>query len=146
MGWKFLAIGVFTLAASGQPPAQLRPRKITETSARELVQQALLALGEKKGSVEIAPLPYPWAPEFYTLQAWRGPNQAGPDGVGVLQTHSFAVNPWTGDVWDLIACTRISSPQLQKEQKAMRKRSRFSSGSWKTLRNKSPGNCSAEAP
>jgi hypothetical protein len=35
----------------------------------------------------------------------------------------FAVNPWTGDVWDLWACgKRYSTPALRKAQAAIRKR------------------------
>jgi hypothetical protein len=34
----------------------------------------------------------------------------------------YGVNPWTGDVWDLWECKRISTPSLQKAQGDIRKR------------------------
>jgi hypothetical protein len=34
----------------------------------------------------------------------------------------FAVNPWTGDVWALWGCHRLSTPALRKSQAAIRRR------------------------
>jgi hypothetical protein len=34
----------------------------------------------------------------------------------------FAVNPWTGDVWALWGCYRLSTPALRKSQAAIRGR------------------------
>jgi len=34
----------------------------------------------------------------------------------------FAVNPWTGDVWDLWDCRRLSTPALRKSQAIIRSR------------------------
>ncbi|MGH7047251.1 MAG: hypothetical protein ACREE2_12790 [Stellaceae bacterium] len=34
----------------------------------------------------------------------------------------FAVNPWTGDVWSLWDCNRLSTPALRKSQAAIRRR------------------------
>ena len=73
----------------GLLPAQLPRHRITKSSACELVQQALLALGENKDSVQTGPWPYPLAPEFHTLSAWRGANYVGPDGVGILPNLLF---------------------------------------------------------
>ena len=58
---------------------------------------------------------------------------------GPLQTYYFAVNPWTGDVWDGIACTRITSPKIQREQESIWKRSGLPEEARKPLTNKSPG-------
>jgi hypothetical protein len=33
----------------------------------------------------------------------------------------FAVNPWTGDVWNLWGCQRLSTPALRKSQAAIRR-------------------------
>ncbi len=33
----------------------------------------------------------------------------------------FAVNPWTGDVWALWGCARLSTPALRKSQAAIRR-------------------------
>jgi len=34
----------------------------------------------------------------------------------------FAVNQWTGDVWNLWGCHRLSTPALRKSQAAIRRR------------------------
>lgn len=34
----------------------------------------------------------------------------------------FAVNPWTGDVWDLWGCRQLSTRALRKSQAAIRRR------------------------
>lgn len=34
----------------------------------------------------------------------------------------FAVNPWTGDVWNLWGCHRLSTPALRKSQGPIRRR------------------------
>lgn len=34
----------------------------------------------------------------------------------------FAVNPWTGDVWALWGCRRLSTPALRKSQAEIRRR------------------------
>ncbi len=114
-------------------------RTISGATARKLVRDALPALGENGSSVQIGPWKYRWAPEFYTFQAWRGSDKVGPDGVGILQTYYLAVNRWTGDVWDAIACVRITLPTLQKEQRSILNRSRLSPEKREALSNESPG-------
>ncbi len=37
----------------------------------------------------------------------------------------FAVNPWTGDVWALWGCHKLSTPALRKSQAAIRQRFTF---------------------
>ena len=34
----------------------------------------------------------------------------------------FAVNPWTGDVWDLWECRKLSTPALRRTQVELRRR------------------------
>jgi hypothetical protein len=129
---------IFLLAFSFTSWAQ--SRTISAATARKLVREALPAFGENESSVRIAPWKYKWAPEFYTFQAWGRPNRVATEGVGVLQTYYFAVNPWTGDVWDAIACSRITSPTLKKEQELiLLKRSYLSLEKREALSNKSPG-------
>ncbi|HZK90298.1 MAG TPA: hypothetical protein VFC56_09150 [Stellaceae bacterium] len=44
---------------------------------------------------------------------------------GITEVSSFgyfAVNPWTGDVWALWGCRRLSTPALRKSQAAIRRR------------------------
>ena|SRR6185369_17544430 len=50
------------------------------------------------------------------------------DEITALQTfpvyeirEEYAVNPWTGDVWDMFSCQQISNPQIQKIQEAIKK-------------------------
>jgi hypothetical protein len=127
-----LALGISLVAFA-------RDRTISERAARTLVQEALVALGWP--SVHVDPMKYYWAPEFYTFQAyWPGPVQD--DGVSVLQSYYLAVNPWTGDVWDAMRCSRITSPAIQKEQESIWKRSRLPAEAREPLHEKSPG-CSA---
>ena len=51
--------------------------------------------------------------------AWW-PNPHGSPVLGY-----YAVNPWTGDVWDVMGCKRISSPAIQAEQRSILKRSTY---------------------
>jgi len=111
-------------------------RTIDEAMALKLIDEALPAVGEVRASVQIGPWRYYWAPEFYTFQAWR----AGEGGV--LLTYYFAVNPWTGDVWDAMACKRITTREVQKDQEAIWARSGIPSEAREALRERSPADCS----
>jgi hypothetical protein len=46
-----------------------------------------------------------------------GLNQTGNGSFGF-----FAVNPWTGDVWALWGCHKLSTPALHKSQAEIRRR------------------------
>lgn len=111
-------------------------RTISSNKARELVREALVALNMNGPSVKIDHFRYDYAPEFYAFMAWW-PNPEGSPLIGY-----YAVNPWTGDVWDVTGCRRISSAALQKEQEQIWKRSNLLPGAEGTLHEKSPG-CSA---
>lgn len=126
-----LALGV-SFISSAHPPT------ISKGVARKLVREAVLALGESRASIQIGPWDYHLAPEFYTFSAWRH-NLAD----GLLVTYYFAVNPWTGDVWDAMGCKRITSPAMEKAQESISKRSRLPAKGWEALRQKSPA-CSEE--
>jgi len=115
-------------------------RTIDEETAHRLVELALPAVGEARSSIQIGPWRYYWAPEFYTFTAWRH-NPA----AGLVITYYFAVNPWTGDVWDAMACKRITSPEIQKEQEVIWKRSGIPSEARETIRNKAPADCAVDA-
>jgi len=123
------------LAASSASAAHLRT--IGQGAARKLVQEALVTLGEDGPWVQIVPWKYHWAPEFYSFEADRH-NIVD----GLLVARYFAVNPWTGDVWDAMACSQITSPAIDKEKQAIWKRSRFPPEAREALHNKSPGACS----
>jgi hypothetical protein len=125
------------LALSVSLASTAHPLTISERTARKLVQEALVTLGENGSSVDIARWKYYWAPEFYTFSAYRHNLKDG-----LLVTYYFAVNPWTGDVWDAMACKRISSPILEREQESIWKRSQLPDDVRETLQNRSPA-CSA---
>ncbi|MGO9096627.1 MAG: hypothetical protein ACLQGV_15570 [Bryobacteraceae bacterium] len=101
------------------------------------MQEALVVLGENPSSVQIGHWTYHWAPEFYTFSAWRSNVKDN-----LLITYYLAVNPWNGEVWDAMGCKRITSPQIQKEQEAIWKRSRLPDEARKALHEKSPACCS----
>lgn len=121
-----LAVGISFVASA-------HLRTIGERTALKLVQEALVTLGATGPSVQIRHWPYYWAPEFYTFQAWR-PNP----GEGPLLTYYFAVNPWTGDVWDAIGCERITSPAIEREQESILKRLGLPRDAQEILQTKSP--------
>jgi hypothetical protein len=111
-------------------------RTITRSEARRLVHEALVALNQDAPSVKIEQYRYDYAPEFYAFDAtW--PNPDGDPLIGY-----FAVNPWTGDVWDINACKQITSPVLARQQEAIWKRSKLMREAESTLHAKSPA-CSS---
>jgi hypothetical protein len=116
-----------------------RDRVISEKTARKLVREALVAMGDDWSSAPFEPLKDYWAPEFYSFMAYL----PGPEinGVSVLQTQYLAVNPWTGDVWDDTECRIITSPVIQKEQEAIWSRSRLPADARLPLHDKSPASC-----
>jgi hypothetical protein len=52
---------------------------------------------------------------FYVFDGLNKPPAEGSFGF-------FAVNPWSGDVWNLWGCHRLSTPALRKSQAAIRRR------------------------
>jgi len=110
--------------------------KISEKTAQRLVRQALAATEKAGEPFHIESWRHEWAPEFMTYSAYR-PGSLQSNGVSVLESHYFAVNPWTGDVWEAMGCYRITSPAIDKEQKAILARSKFSSQVLTSLRERS---------
>jgi hypothetical protein len=127
----FLSIAVTFGLTFARPPVD---RVISETTARELVQDALTALGESE-RFQIDDWAFYWAPEFYTLSAFEGTGKRG------FVIYYFAVNPWTGDVWDALACTQITSPALTKKQESIWARSGLPPDAREPLHDKSPNSC-----
>jgi hypothetical protein len=106
---------------------------IDARKAEGLVREALIALNLNGPAVKIERMRYDYAPEFYAFMAsW--PNPGGSSLLGY-----YAVNPWTGDVWDTIACKRVTSASLHQEQEAIWKRSGLLAEAEATLHEKSPG-------
>ena len=129
-----LALGISLVASAHE-------RTITERAARKLVQEALVAMGGGWSSAKIEPWKFYWAPEFYTFSAFQS-GVLDSDGRGVLQSHYFAVNPWTGDVWEGVGCERITSLAIQKDQESIWKRSRIPDEARKAIGDRSPADCS----
>ena len=87
------------------------PWKVDEKSARKLAAEAN---GPRYGlnlfNYEAA-MSFP----FLVFNGLGGPPSEGSFGY-------FAVNPWTGDVWNLWGCHKMSTPALRKSQAEIRKR------------------------
>jgi hypothetical protein len=112
-------------------------REITMKVARDLVREALVVLGQDAPSVSIVPFRYDYAPEFLSFEAlW--PNPGGSTLIGY-----FGVNPWTGDVWEINGCYRITSAKMKKMQISIWKESQLIPAAERTLHEKTPG-CSAK--
>ena len=86
-------------------------RKIDEPTARRLAAEAVYRSDRYLDSFNYAAnisLP------FFIYDGLSEPPAEGSFGY-------FAVNPWTGDVWALWGCHRMSTPALRKSQAAIRR-------------------------
>ncbi len=89
------------------------PRKIDEPTANRLAAEAHYGADKYLDAFE-----YDggrMSPPFYV---YYGLNEAPAEGGFGY----FAVNPWTGDVWALWGCHKLSTPALRKSQAEIRKR------------------------
>jgi hypothetical protein len=84
------------------------------------------------GSVDLTESPRPLDPEFYYFAATRA------SGTGSPMVGYYAVNPWTGDVWDVNGCNRIESSSLKKRQREIRRQSGIRNSVYEKLRVKKP--------
>ena len=104
------------------------PRKLTVDEAQELANQPASA----HGPVDLTESPRPLDRVFYYFAAtW--PNPTGSPMAGY-----YAVNPWTGDVWDVSGCKRLDSETLRKRRDAIRRESGVSKAAFARLRDKRP--------
>ena len=85
------------------------PGKIGEDVARHLVGQGYGAWSEKW----LEPEPY-MSDLFFVFDGLNKPPVNGSFGF-------FAVNRWTGDVWALWGCHKLTSPALRRSQMAIRR-------------------------
>jgi hypothetical protein len=88
------------------------PWKIDEPTAERLVAEGW-DHGRLPGVLDYDPKMRRRFFEFYGIST--APESEG--GFGY-----FAVNPWTGDVWDLWGCHKLSTPALRKSQAKIRRR------------------------
>lgn len=94
---------------------------INTVVATELVRDSLASPGGgTRNKIAIYPVLDYWAPDFITLQA-----EVPHPEVGRIEMRYFAVNPWTGDVWDAMACSRITSPSIKRKQDEIWKSSKL---------------------
>ena len=109
------------------------PRQtISREEAREIVFALLGPDPTKLSNFSLEHHAFPYAPEFYFFDGvWDNPHGS------VIQGH-YAVNPWTGDIWDPIACTHVTSPAAKRLQESIRKRFRLGKDEYLKLRAEKP--------
>lgn len=112
---------------------------INDRKAQELTREAVAVLGIDAKVMVLVPYADDHAPEFYSFEVFRRGSSAN-GHVGY-----FAVNRWTGDVWNIDGCSRIASPVLSKEQESILKRSGMSPSEAAALGAKPPG-CQPSPP
>jgi len=107
--WCLIGFNVYPQSGSGQERSS---RRVSIDTAKKLVYEAIKTHNRGADVSETEKSP---DPAFYFFQAtW--PNPKGSPVIGY-----FAVNPWTGDVWDFGACRRLDSRSLRKLQEEARK-------------------------
>jgi len=83
-------------------------KKIDAHLAHELAKLSL-DYHNKGGALEFAPKASD--NDFFVFQ-----------GIGTQSTFGwYAVNSWTGDVWNTMSCQRLSNPELRVEQEKIKK-------------------------
>jgi hypothetical protein len=88
------------------------PWKLDKKSAQAL---AALAAGDSANPGDLDPDLPTVSPPFFVFDGISPSPAEGSFGY-------FAVNPWTGDVWELWGCRRLSTPALRKSQAEIRGR------------------------
>ncbi len=131
IGKRRLAPGIVVCLAVGaslvraQPPRQ----KISIDNARRLVYEIVKV---HNPGADLISSPRSFDRDFYFFAAtW--PNPTGSPIIGY-----FAVNPWTGDVWNSAGCEHLTSKSLRKLQNDIRRRLHFGAGDYAKLRAKRP--------
>lgn len=90
------------------------PHKVTEPTAQRLAAEAVHGRDEYLEFFEYdSGVSNNFSPPFLVFRGASKPPAEGSFGF-------FAVNPWTGDVWNLWGCHRLSTPALRKSQAAIR--------------------------
>lgn len=105
----FLAIASFLIWEQGAYAKDIA-KKVRINEARELVYEANGPVGYKNYYDYDGSMSKP----FITFDLIGG-GEAGSAGF-------FSVNPWTGDVWALWGCKKLTTPRLRKFQAKIRQR------------------------
>jgi len=100
-------VGALVLCTTIQA-AQSFPWKIDQSTAARLAAEGIAHSTQVNNLVYVGDVDSPFV-EFYGL-------------TEVASFGYFAVNPWTGDVWALWGCRRLSTPALRRSQAAIRRR------------------------
>jgi hypothetical protein len=91
-------------------------REIDESTAQRLAAEAFFGADKDLEFLDYdGSISRNFTPPFIVFDGLSKPPAEGSFGV-------FAVNPWTGDVWNLWGCHRLSTPALRKSQAAIRRR------------------------
>jgi hypothetical protein len=113
---SLVLIGVALVLCQGAAASETKIlRKVNEPTAQRLAAEAVyrgdkyLEFFEYDDSMSSN-----FSPPFLVFQGASKPPAEGSFGF-------FAVNPWTGDVWNLWGCHRLSTPILRKSQAAIRR-------------------------
>jgi hypothetical protein len=129
IGASFEVFLVATAISVGTATAQPSEEKIGVEEARRLVYEIVKV---HNPGASLTNSPRPFDPDFYFLAAtW--PNPTGSPIIGY-----FAVNPWTGDVWNSAGCEHVTSRPLEKLQQVIRKRSHLKKEEYARLGAKKP--------
>jgi hypothetical protein len=106
-------------------------QKIKLEEARELVYEAIKAHNPRE-SIDVSRVDNRYDQVFYYFEAtW--PNPIGSPHLG-----NYAVNPWTGDVYNTDGCQRLTSPSLKERQETIRKQSGLNNKDYSKFRAKKP--------
>jgi hypothetical protein len=120
-----LALSIGAAPAGGLP--------VSRRLAWRLMGEAMTAMGIGPRAFVLVPSTDANAPDFYSFQALPvGPGSEGSIGF-------FAVNPWSGYVWNKAGCVQVTSPTLKREQERVLKHSGMSAAEAKALGDKLPG-------
>ncbi len=111
-------------------------QKIDELEARKLTYEGIKVFlpGNDENSITLMLLRNKYDLDFYYFYA----TATHPNGFASPHLANFAVNPWTGDVWDSDSCERITSTNLKKQQDIIRQRFGFAKDRYASLKAKTP--------
>ena len=120
--------------ASGVGGVSARTRDLTESEARTLVEAFLGPKITKLPHFGLDLLEGAAPAEFYAFEATG--THTDPTASPIIG--SFAVNRGTGDVWRLVVCRRVGSPELKRSQETLRRRIGLSRDEFRRLEAKAP--------
>ncbi len=130
-GWisAFSLVVAFATTAIEVGIGQTTNSRIEATEASKLVYEGIK---KHNAGASIHAISNPYDQDFLYFQAtW--PNPVGSPVIG-----NFAVNPWTGDVWNAAGCERLTSRSLKSAQEGIRKRFHIAKAEYGKLHAKTP--------